>query len=97
MRFDDIIKTKGIDDETRFLALQERTSGKAREIVDNHLFNPDKSVALTEALEDLKFFYERKAGSSQALLAKVLEGKEAGMDCLEDVEGLLQELVKMVS
>ena len=85
----------GISDEERFLALQERVKGEALEIVEDHVYLPDKSLALEKALAALKFYYGKKSGSAQANLDKLLNGKETSPNSIEAVKELLREVESM--
>ena len=72
----EVMNVKGVNDAERFVSLQERTKDEAKGIVNDFVYLDDKSLALKKALDALKFYYEKKSGSSQAMLSKILEGKE---------------------
>ena len=88
----DVMDVKGVNDAERFGALQDRTRGEARNVVDTYVYLTDKSEALKKALESLKFYYGTKKGSAQSRLTKVTEGKEVGPNSVDDVKALLQDL-----
>ena len=51
----EVLEVNGVTDDERFIALQERTSGKAGKTVANFVYESDKSQALKKALEELDF------------------------------------------
>ena len=91
----DVMEVKGVTDAEKYSALQDRTHGEAREIVDTYVYLKSKSEALKKALEELQFYYGSKKGSVQSSLTKVTEGKEVGVNSVEEVKGLLLELQKL--
>ena len=93
----EVLDVEGVTDSERFSALQDRTRGEARDVVDTFVYLKDKSEALKEALASLEFYYAAKKGSAQAQLTKITEGKEVSPNSVEEVKGLLQELEKLVA
>ena len=63
--------------------------------MDTYVYLKSKSEALKKALEELQFYYGSKKGSVQSSLTKVTEGKEVGVNSVEEVKGLLLELQKL--
>ena len=88
---------KGLSDEDKFVQLQERTKGEAKEIVENFIYLDDKAEALSQALSELKFYFGKRTGSAQASLNKITEGKEVNASSADSIKGLLQEIQSMVS
>ena len=71
----EVMDVPGVTDAERFVALQDRTTGEAYKMVSNYIYLTDKSQALKEALEELKFFYGKRQGKAESYLASILEGK----------------------
>ena len=93
----EVMDVVGVTDSERFVSLQERTKDEAKRIVNNFVYLEDKSVALKKALSSLKFYFEKKTGSSQAKLAAVVEGKEVNPNSIEQVKALLQDIEEMAA
>ena len=85
----------GVTDAERFVALQDRTTGEAYKMVSNYIYLTDKSQALKDALEELKFFYGKRQGKAESYLAKILEGKEVPTNSVDGIKGLIQEIQEM--
>ena len=93
----DVLDVAGATPEEKFNGLVDRVKGEAKGVVDNFVYVDDKGVALKEALEELDFYYGKKKGCGQAMLKKVLEGKEVSATSIEQVKGLAMELQQMVT
>ena len=93
----EVMEVEGVTDSERFSALQDRTRGEARDVVDTFVYLDDKSEALQEALESLKFYYAAKKGSAQQQLSKITDGKEVNPNSVEEIKSLLQDLEKLVA
>ena len=70
---------------------------KQKKLVENYIYLSDKSVALTKALAELKFFFGKKTGSAEETLAKITAGKEVSPSSSDGIKELLQEIMGMVS
>ena len=91
----EVMDVPGVTDAERFVALQDRTSGEAYKMVSNYIYLTDKSAALKDALEELKFFYGKRQGKAESYLAKILEGKEVPTNSVDGIKGLIQEIQEM--
>ena len=93
----EVLDIQGLSPEDKFVELQARTKGEAASIVANFIYLDDKESALTQALDELKFYFGKKTGNSQVNLAKIVEGKEVIPNNSDSVKGLLQEVQSMVA
>ena len=93
----DVMDVAGATPEEKFNGLLDRVKGEAKGVVDNFIYVVDKKEALEEALKELHFFYGRRTGSAQAMLKKVLSGKEVSANSIPQVKGLVMELQQMVT
>ena len=64
-------------------------------MVSNYIYLTDKSQALKDALEELKFFYGKRQGKAESYLANILEGKEVPTNSVDGIKGLIQEIQEM--
>ena len=93
----EVLDVGGISDEQKFLALQDRTKGEAKEIVENHVYNVDKAEALVKAMADLKFNWGSRVGIAQNNLSSLISGREVHPDSTESVQKLMWDVQKFAS
>ena len=85
----------GISDEERYDALRKWTKSNANRIVEQFVYESDRSIALKSALDELAFNYKPGPGDAEEGLTKVLSGREVRQDNLEDTQALMWELAEL--
>jgi len=91
----EVLDVPGITAAEKFLALQQRVSGDALEVVGHHIYEADRGVALTAALKALAANWELEKGIGQECLNTVLQGKEPHPDNEQQIQRFLWELQRM--